>query len=247
MKTLRWYRRIAAIYDPICRPLYAGPRRAAVDALQLQPDQTVLDLCTGTGLNLPLLAQAVGPSGRVIGVDFCPQMIKRAQRRVERMRQHAASQELGQRIQLHQHDAAAVHGEDLLRWTGHDHVDAVLCTFGLAVAPNWKQIRQTAWQLLRPGGRFAIADNQPFPRYPLRAINWPWVKAANFSGAAEIRRRTWEFPASAQMEKPRQEFLAGFVFVTAASKVVPTEQATAVTAGTSPAARQRLCASEPAG
>lgn len=240
MKTLSWYRRIAAIYDPICRPLYAGPRRAAVAALQLQPGQTVIDLCTGTGLNLPLLSRAVRPDGNVIGVDLCPQMLSRARTRTAKFG-------LGN-VQLHQADAGAISAADLGDWVSRESVDAVICTFGLAVAPNWEQIRSTAWALLCPAGRMAIADNQPFPRYPLRAINFPWVQAANFSGAAEIRRPTWELPTSGQMKEPRQEFLAGFVFVASCVKpgVEPNDcdVGEQIIAGTSPAAPQRLCASE---
>jgi ubiquinone/menaquinone biosynthesis C-methylase UbiE len=220
MNTQAWYRRIAAIYDPICRPLFAGPRRAAVDALELQPGQTVLDLCTGTGLNLPLLHQAVGTSGKVIGVDFSPQMLNRAQRRVALCTGGDGVSPLNgeSNVQLHQADAGGISSAKLMDWIGQPTVDAVLCTFGLAVAPNWQQIRANAWQLLKPGGRFAIADNQPFRRFPLRAINFPWVQAANLSGAAEIRRPTWELPEHAEKQKPRQDFLAGFVFVTAGSK-----------------------------
>ncbi len=224
MNTQAWYRRIAAIYDPICRPLFAGPRRAAVDALELQPGQTVLDLCTGTGLNLPLLAHAVGPAGTVVGIDFSPQMLQRAQKRVDSLADAKQRSPLGGNlnIQLHQTDAGCISSSDLTQWIGQPTVDAVLCTFGLAVATNWLQLRANAWQLLRPGGRFAIADNQPFRRFPLRAINFPWVQAANLSGAAEIRRPTWELPEQVERRKPRQDFLAGFVFVTAGSKPMET-------------------------
>lgn len=240
MNTQSWYRRIAAIYDPICRPLFAGPRRAAIESLQLQPGDTVLDLCTGTGLNLPQLSQAVGADGTVIGVDFCPQMLARAQIRTAKL---GASN-----IQLHQVDAGTLSSAHMKRWTGRTYVDAVLCTFGLAVAPNWQQIRATAWALIRPGGRLVIADNQPFPRYPLRAINFPWVQAANFCGAAEIRRPTWEMPESGQKLKPRREFLAGFVFVASCAKPSAKPSGSAedkqAIAGTSPTEQRRPCVSE---
>jgi ubiquinone/menaquinone biosynthesis C-methylase UbiE len=213
VETKSWYRLIAAIYDPICRPLFAGPRRAAITALQVLPGQTVVDLCCGTGLNLPQLSRAVGSQGRVIGVDFSSHMLRRAQRRIER---HGLSN-----VHLIQGDAATFVPDAELLTGDRAEVNGVICTFGLAVAPNWQQIRAQAWDILCPGGRFCVADNQPFRRFPLRAVNWPWVLAANFCGAAEIRRPTWELPEPSVDRISPQSFLAGFVFVTSAKKPIP--------------------------
>jgi arsenite methyltransferase len=44
----------------------------------LQPGQTVLDLGSGAGFDCFLAAQAVGPSGRVIGVDMTYEMLTKA-------------------------------------------------------------------------------------------------------------------------------------------------------------------------
>ncbi|MCG6970554.1 MAG: methyltransferase domain-containing protein [Gammaproteobacteria bacterium] len=50
--------------------------------MQLAPGGTVVDLGCGTGLNFPLLQQAVGPVGRVISVDLSAEMLARAGKRV---------------------------------------------------------------------------------------------------------------------------------------------------------------------
>src|ERR1051325_3976277 len=44
----------------------------------LQPGQTVLDLGSGAGFDSFLAANAVGTSGRVIGVDMTPEMLSKA-------------------------------------------------------------------------------------------------------------------------------------------------------------------------
>lgn len=44
----------------------------------LQPGQTVLDLACGTGHLALLAAAAVGPKGRVVGVDLSPAMLQSA-------------------------------------------------------------------------------------------------------------------------------------------------------------------------
>ncbi|MFE0462154.1 class I SAM-dependent methyltransferase [Kitasatospora sp. NPDC058965] len=58
-----------------------GPRfAAAVAELGLLPGQSVLDAGCGTGRALPLLRQAVGPQGVVLGLDLTPEMIVQAVR-----------------------------------------------------------------------------------------------------------------------------------------------------------------------
>lgn len=52
--------------------------------LYLNPGDVVLDLACGPGLWAPLLAEKVRPNGRVIGVDFSPDLIDYAKRNLER-------------------------------------------------------------------------------------------------------------------------------------------------------------------
>src|SRR5437763_9881145 len=47
---------------------------------ELHLGQTVLDLGSGPGLDSLLAARGVGPTGKVIGVDLCPQMVEKARR-----------------------------------------------------------------------------------------------------------------------------------------------------------------------
>ena len=74
------YRQRAAFYDAELAP-FEPLRREAVVLLGLQPGQQVLDLGCGTGLSLPLLAEQVGPTGRVWGLEPCPEMAAQARQR----------------------------------------------------------------------------------------------------------------------------------------------------------------------
>jgi len=67
------YRILAARYDAACRWI-EHLRLAAIDALALQPGETVYDVACGTGAVLPVLAQRVGADGRVIGIEQSPDM-----------------------------------------------------------------------------------------------------------------------------------------------------------------------------
>src|SRR6516225_5256378 len=47
---------------------------------EVGPGQTALDLGSGPGLDSLLAARRVGPTGKVIGVDLCPEMVEKARR-----------------------------------------------------------------------------------------------------------------------------------------------------------------------
>src|SRR5581483_1795204 len=83
------YRKKAKHYDVTSR-LYPAPgypqraqRHRAVQALGLRPGSRVIDIACGTGLNFPLIEQAIGPGGRITGVDLTDAMLARAQDRTK--------------------------------------------------------------------------------------------------------------------------------------------------------------------
>ncbi|MEP7156757.1 MAG: methyltransferase domain-containing protein [Betaproteobacteria bacterium] len=78
------YSTLAARYDDETR-FIAGVRRQAIDALNLQPGESVLDAGCGTGWCLPILAEKVGDSGRVIGFEPSSDMLALAQARVREL------------------------------------------------------------------------------------------------------------------------------------------------------------------
>jgi SAM-dependent methyltransferase len=59
-------------------------RRAAVARLAPLPGEVILDVGCGIGLNFAAIQYAIGPTGRLIGVELCPMMLDLARARVER-------------------------------------------------------------------------------------------------------------------------------------------------------------------
>src|SRR6478752_3220124 len=83
------YRKKAKRYD-LTSQLYPAPgypqrahRLRAVRALGLRPGDSVVDIACGTGLNFSLIEQAIGPGGRIVGVDLTDAMLAQAQHRIE--------------------------------------------------------------------------------------------------------------------------------------------------------------------
>lgn len=81
----RVYNRWSRVYDwnPVLA-LVEPARERAVASMNLSPGDTVVDMGTGTGANLPLLRDAVGPTGTVLGIDVSDGMLTRASTRIER-------------------------------------------------------------------------------------------------------------------------------------------------------------------
>ncbi len=175
------YRVIAPFYDVLSLewPVYRAGRVAGIEALELRPGDTVLDVGCGTGLSFPLLAQAVGPTGHVIGIDVSPQMLAVAQRRTKR---------LASRVTLLCTDATAAR-DPAWAAVGVLDPDAVLFTYSLSLMKPWRR----AWHLVRsvtdPTAKFAIVDVAlPDGR---AAVCGPLARAACWMGRSDIRAHPW--------------------------------------------------------
>lgn len=83
-QALRQYRRRAAGYDRgWSSRAVARVRRRALERLDLTRGAVVLDVACGTGVNFPAIQRAIGPGGRLMGVDLSPEMLDVARARVE--------------------------------------------------------------------------------------------------------------------------------------------------------------------
>ncbi len=78
---LEQYRKRANIYDLELAAL-EPIRRRAIEQLQLKPGATVLDVGCGTGMSFEGMEAAIGPRGRIVGVEQSPDMLGKARERV---------------------------------------------------------------------------------------------------------------------------------------------------------------------
>jgi S-adenosylmethionine-diacylgycerolhomoserine-N-methlytransferase len=136
-----YYRNWAPLYDAT-RWMFLFDRALAVRRLGLRPGEWVLEIGAGTGRNLPLLAQAVGPSGRIVLLDFSPEMLRRAASRKARFPSH--------RIDLICADAT---GFRLRR-----RFDAVFFSYSLALIPGRAAALEAGLSHLAPGGRLGVLE-----------------------------------------------------------------------------------------
>ncbi|MEZ5703233.1 MAG: methyltransferase domain-containing protein [Burkholderiaceae bacterium] len=80
---LQQYRMRAHQYDLELQP-FEPLRQEAIARLRLQPGEVVVDVGCGTGLSFAPLMEKLGPTGRVVGIEQCPEMMTRASERIDR-------------------------------------------------------------------------------------------------------------------------------------------------------------------
>lgn len=129
-------------YEVLWQAQLAPAQAGLLASASLAPGERVLDVACGTGLVSLQAARAVGPRGRVLGVDLSGQMVDAADRR-------AADGGLSNV------DFARMDGEALAVPDGG--FDAALCAFGLMYMPEPGQALREMHRVLRPGGRLGLA------------------------------------------------------------------------------------------
>jgi demethylmenaquinone methyltransferase/2-methoxy-6-polyprenyl-1,4-benzoquinol methylase len=166
----------ANLYYLVGYPEWAH-RRRAVNALALESGTIVVEIGCGTGLNFSLLQQAVGPTGKIVGVDLTDAMLRQARQRVR---------------DRGWNNVELVHS-DALRYDFAPGVDGIISTYALSLIPECDEVICRGAQALRPGGRWVVLDLKLPDRWPewLSSLLLPLVRP--FAVTDEwLARRPWE-------------------------------------------------------
>jgi ubiquinone/menaquinone biosynthesis C-methylase UbiE len=135
----RWY---SLLSDSSEGPL----RRECLDRLHLQPGETVLEIGSGPGTDLPAMAARVGGAGAVWGLDLSRGMLRVCQRKLLHDRQRSS-------IRL-------VQGDGLQLPCRQDLFDVVLLSFTLELFSENEipQVLQEVARVMRGKGRLGIVS-----------------------------------------------------------------------------------------
>ncbi len=173
---------------PAYAPMLAAYHRACARELQqmiadlpLQPGDRVLDMACGDGVYCAWLADRVGPSGTVVGVDIAPAFLQIA-RRNARMSQYAEA------ISLQIGDINGLPFAD-------DEFDLVWCAHSLYSLPDPIAALREMRRVAKRGGTVAILENDT-----LHHMLLPWpaelelaVRQAQLAALEESANQTGKF------------------------------------------------------
>jgi ubiquinone/menaquinone biosynthesis C-methylase UbiE len=168
-KVIRVFDTVASVYDNPALRFFPFCADAMVAQLKPRRGAEVLDVATGTGALAAALAQAVGPEGRVTGIDLSENMLARAEHNIKKM---------------------ALNNVDLFQMDGEEpdlrrgYFDAVTCSFGLFFMPRMGHAL-SQWRLLaKPGAQVLFSSFTDTAFRPLTDHLFEGLQAAGVDVAA---------------------------------------------------------------
>jgi len=138
---------------------------------ELKTGETVLDIGSGGGLDAFLVAKKVGTTGRVVGIDFTKEMIRKAMGNARALGLKNVEFRLG--------DAEDMPVEA-------NSIDVVISNCVINLAPDKAKVFKEAYRVLKPGGRMVISDIVTEGELPNEIRRDPRYWAECVAGALDI-------------------------------------------------------------
>jgi ubiquinone/menaquinone biosynthesis C-methylase UbiE len=155
------YTAAADHYDDACAAFWGYFGRRTVERLALSRGARVLDVCCGTGASALPAAEAVGPTGSVLGLDLTPALLAQAESKARRRG--------FDHLELLCADFESV-------TPSQAPFDAVLCVFGIFFLPDMAAALRRLWEWVRPGGAIAITTWGRTVLEPVSRVFWEGVR-----------------------------------------------------------------------
>ena len=207
-KAIDYYDVFSKVYDIFSpKAYYHRARTYAIEQLELQQGQTVLNVPCGTGQNFEYFQEYLQNTGLILGIDLSPGMLEKAQTKIKKND--------WKNIQLIKQDVRKLDQSWVKAYSKNGPpiaIDTILCDLGLSGFPDWQQVIDNFLSLLRPGGKIVIMDWY-MERRTLRGAFVEWI------GKGEVTRPIYQYLESRVKDfKLNHSFNRGGVFVVSGRK-----------------------------
>ncbi|WP_297990833.1 demethylmenaquinone methyltransferase [uncultured Anoxybacillus sp.] len=181
-------------------------RKDTMKRMNVQKGTKALDVCCGTADWTIALAEAVGPSGEVYGLDFSRNMLKVGEEKVR---------ELGfQHVTL-------VHGNAMSLPFPDNTFDYVTIGFGLRNVPDYMTVLKEMYRVAKPGGKVVCLETSQPTLIGFRQLYYAYFRyimpffgkifAKSYEEYSWLQESAREFPGMDELADMFRE--AGFVRV----------------------------------
>lgn len=154
------FERIAKRYDLMNSVLSAGFhkrwRKITMKHMNIQPGQSAIDVCAGTGDWTVALAEQIGPEGKVVGLDFSQEMLKYSYPKIEKAG-------VGKQTSMIYGNAMDLPYEDN---TFHHSTIG----FALRNVPDIRKVLSEMMRVVKPGGQVVSLELSKPVWKPFRAL-----------------------------------------------------------------------------
>lgn len=147
----RVYGNLASVYDVVYGPPLHPGRLQAIDRMHIRPNDHILEVGIGTGINATLYPKHC----TVVGVDLSPSMLAKAEKRLRR--------KVVENVRLLQMDAANLKFADGV-------FDIVYAPYLISVVPDPVAVAREMHRVCKPGGRIIFLNHFLSPRPALAWI-----------------------------------------------------------------------------
>lgn len=174
---MKWYDLFSNFYDNALEKLYFSSRKMAIELLDLNDNEMVIDIACGTGANFKHL-KARNDTVLIYGTDYSNGMLKKGQASIEKNG--------WKNIFLFQADARELSLSSIEKYAHKSlRFDKVICVLGLSVMPDWEKVLDNMLGLLNENGKIVIVDVFAEKR---NFNTWLVEKIAK----ADLNRKIWQ-------------------------------------------------------
>ena len=138
--------KVARKYDYSMPPFFLKWKRKAFEDSSLKKGDRVLVFCCGTGLDFPFILNIIGQEGKIIGVDFSVEMLKKAK----------------EKIQKNKWGNIELIEADITRLTAQfeEKFDVGVCTLRMSIIPDFRSAYKNLLVNVKEEGEIIIGDMQ---------------------------------------------------------------------------------------